>query len=176
MPILNLNGVERKNAKPVKGRIFAQGLSNRQHPTVGFVGKTYNSPFTSSDVPPLGTQVATATQRQLPALKSEYPGKTVGVHQFVKVHPWEKGATFSTNQHRPVVSRQGGPSRYADTPANPNAVNLRAVNRPRRYPVAGKNETQTNLSFIRSGGTLAGKSNTDQFRSRWSTIKKGAAG
>jgi len=175
MGILNLNGIERKNAKPIKGHIFTPQLAALQHPTVGFFGKTYNSPFTQSNKPvfPVGTNVA--TQPQLPPLKVESPGTVVPLDDFVKVHPNEKGSTFATNRSaRPVDFRNGGPSKTADTPANPNAPKLKRQPRPQRAGSQTPVEKQSHLSFIRSGGTLSAHSNKDSFTSRWAVSKKGA--
>lgn len=176
---MNLNGVSRKPAKPIVGRIFASGVAAAQHSTLNVAGRTYNSPFTesSANLFPKGRTVS--TQPHVMALKVETPGNVVPLHKFVKIHPNEKGKTFSTTlPQRPVVQRAGGPSKQADTPANPNAPKLKQQPRPLRPIPVLKPETQLHLSFLRSGGTIGVHANPDagtsSHVSRWSVTKKGA--
>lgn len=181
MSILNLNGTERKHGiatgQTIKGRILAPGLASRQHGTVGFVGRTYNAQFTASGKTVNNTGRTTATQPYLPALKVESPGQVVPLHEFIKVHPHEKGSHFVTNlTPKAIVRRAGGPSKHADTAANPNTPNR--VPRPKRTGTLLQVEKQSHLSFLRSGGTMGGHSDpqagTSSGVSRWATIKKGA--
>lgn len=175
--IQNLNGTSRKPAKPIKGARFAPGVDVAQHRTIGFVGKTYNSPFTTSGKPLFNDQRDNSTQPALPALQVESPGHVVATADFVKVHPNEKGATFHPTPpgSRPLAFRAGGPSKTANTAANPN----KTVLHPRPVRVTSLRTHVHNmlrtpqLSFLRSGGTLAAKSGHDVYASRWSTIKKG---
>jgi hypothetical protein len=185
MPILNLNGTTRKHGiatgKTIKGTIFGAGLAKAQHDTTLAVGKSYNSPFThsSANLFPKGQTVS--TQPHVQALKHEQPGSITSVQDFVKIHPWEKGKTWSTTPPvQSIVQRTGGPSKDADVPSNPNARYQQKQPRPALRPVKGKNETLTNLSFVRSGGTIGGhadpQAGTSSDTSRWHTTKKGAVG
>lgn len=179
MGVLNLNGVSRKNTKPIAGSIFLPGLASEQHPTVSVYGRSYNSPFTTSAIPVFNASRNNSTQPHLPALKVESPGQVVKLKHFVKVHPNEKGSTFATNvPARPIVGRVGGPSNTTNTPANPNAPKLTRQPRPLRAGSQTPTEKTTNLSFLRSGGTLSPHANppagTSNQTSRWHTVKKGA--
>lgn len=185
MPILNLNGTERKHGistgKKIKGTIFGAGLASHQHSTTISNGKTYNSPFTGSSVNIFPKGQTVSTQPKVQATKMESPGVVVPVKSFVKVHPWEKGSFFSTNRSvHAVVARAGGPSKDNDVPSNPNARASTMQPRPARKPAKGKNETITALSFLRSGGTLGGhadpQAGTSSDSSRWRVTKKGAVG
>lgn len=178
MPIQNLNGTYRKHAKPITGVLFSDGLAAHQHGVVTVAGRTYNSPFTSSDKSVFPTGRTVSTQAAIAPTKVESPGAVVPLHDFVKVHPWEKGATFSTNKPaRPIVGRVGGPSKYANTPANPNAPKLRAQPRPPRMGSQTPVVKTTNLSFLRSGGTLGGhadpQAGTSSHVSKWAVTKNG---
>lgn len=182
MPILNLNGTNRKhgiaNGRTIPGAIFGAGLAARQHPVIGFHGRTYNSPFTSSAKSVFPTGRTTATQPALPATKVESPGKVVPIADFVRVHPWEKGSHFADIAPvRAIIGRVGGPSKHADTPANPNASNVKRQSRPVRTGSLKPVEKQSHLSFLRSGGTLGGHADpsagTSDTVSRWHTVKKG---
>lgn len=179
MPILNLNGITRKPARQISGNIFRANLAARQHPTLRVTGKTYNSPFTTSSANLFPKGQTVSTQPHVAALKVEAPGKVVRLHKFVKIHPNEKGSTFSTTlPKRPIAHPVGGPSKRADTPANPNAPKLRQQPRPVRRAPLLKPEVATNLSFLRSGGTIGGHvdpaAGTSSGVSRWATVKKGA--
>jgi hypothetical protein len=182
MPILNLNGTNRKHGiatgHTIKGSIFGPGLASRQHAVIGFHGKTYNSPFTSSSKSVFPTGQTVSTQPHVAATKVESPGDVVPVKDFVKVHPWEKGSHFSTTKPvRAIVERTGGPSPQADTPANPNAPAPLRQPRPKRPISQPPVVKSTNLSFLRSGGTLGGhvdpQAGVSSDVSRWLTVKKG---
>lgn len=179
MPILNTNGVSRKDAKPIAGTIFGAGIAASQHPVLGIIGTSYSSPFTKSakSVFPVGSTVS--TQPHLAPLKVESPGQVVHLKKFVKVHPNEKGTFFATNQPpRPIVGRVGGPSKHSNTAANPNQP--KHVARPFRMGSQTPVVKTTNMSFLRSGGTLGAhaekNAGTSSNTSRWSTTKTGAAG
>lgn len=179
MPILNLNGTTRKPAAVIQGQIFTPGLASTQHGTVAVYGRSYNAPFTTSGKPLFNATDNNSTQPHLPSLKVEAPGDVVKLKTFVKVHPWEKGATFSTTKPaRPIVQRVGGPSNTADTPSNPNAPRLKMQPRPLRAGSQTPTEKTTNLSFLRSGGTIGvhadPQAGTSSDTSRWSVAKKGA--
>ena len=185
MPIQNLNGTTRKHGisagKTIKGSIFGANLAKAQHDTTIVYGKSYNSPFTHSSASLFPKGQTVSTQPHVQALKHEQPGSIVSAGDFVKVHPWEKGTTFSTKvPEHAIYARTGGPSPYADTPANPNSRTELKQPPPRLKPVKGKNETKTNMSFLRSGGTLGGNADpqagTSSDRSRWHVTKKGAVG
>jgi hypothetical protein len=182
MPILNLNGTERKHGiatgKTISGAIFTPGLAAIQHPVIGFRGRTYSSPFTASDKPLFNNTRTVSTQPALPPLKNQGSGKVVMTHDFVKIHPNEKGKTFSTTARvRPVAFRAGGPSKHTDTPANPNAPRLRFMSRPQHVMGELAPEKKTNLSFLRSGGTIGGhvdpQAGTSSGTSRWRVADKG---
>lgn len=187
MPILNLNGVSRKPSRLVPARnLNRDALSAAQHPTLGFSGKTYNSPFTASAIPPLNDSHNSSTQTQLPALKVETPGKVVPLHSFVKVHPDEKTATVKQAfpaQGRPAYTRTGGPSKHADTPANPNIRKV-PTQRPKRTPHKASEKLKAGHSsigqhavagsFLSTNAILGSHSNHDVVSvGRWDHIKKG---
>lgn len=166
MSIVNPNGTERKPAKPIVGRIFAPGLASVQHGTPTFVGRTYNSPFTVSSRGLFGPANNVSTQAQIPATKVESPGVVVLLNYFVKVHPNEKGSTFSTNvKPQPVVKRTGGPSKHADVPTNPNKKIVRP--RPYRSPSVSMERHPSNPSFFHSNATLGTHANQDKSTPRW---------
>jgi hypothetical protein len=177
MGILNLNGVERKNHPYIRGDVFGAGLAVHQHPTIGVTGKSYSSPLTESSVNifPAGRSVATLAH--VPALIVESPGKVVQHKEFVRIGPHEKGSHFATtNTARPTFKRTGGPSKTNDVPSNPNAPSTNKMKRPQRSIANHAPEKSTNLSFLRSGGTLGSHPNSTSTVSRWAVTKTGAAG
>lgn len=184
MPILNLNGVSRKPTRLIPARnLNRNSFAAQQHSTLGFSGKTYNSPFTASAIPPLNNSHNSSTQSKIAATKVETPGVVVALHSFQKVHPNETTATVkqaNTATSRPVVSRVGGPSAHADTPANPNA---RKAPSPRTPPSPHKSSEKINPgqsngksivlgSFLSSNKTLSSHSNQDIVSAgRWDVEK-----
>lgn len=170
---MNPNGTNRKNARPIQGMVLGPGLASVQHGTQVAIGKTYQSPFTSSSANLFNASNNNSTQVKLPALQVEQPGKVVATADFVKVHPTAKGTFFTPTAPatRPVAFRAGGPSAQANTPTNPNR--LTPVARPKRTPQADTAKMPPTLSFLRSGGTLSAHANMDSYQSRWSVTKKG---
>jgi hypothetical protein len=186
MSVMNLNGVSRKNAAPIKGQLNRNVFSAAQHATIGFPGKTYNSPFTDSAIPPLNDSHNNSTQPFIPALKSETSLKVVKLHKFNKVHPGLTTATVkqSAPASRPNVMRTGGPSQHADTPANPDARAKSASNTPKPKTIASHKDSTllspgdsignstVHGSFLSSSRTLSSKSNHDTVSAgRWETVK-----
>jgi hypothetical protein len=185
VPILNLNGVNRKHGladgRTIKGSIFGVGLADTQHKTLTVIGKTYNSPFTQSSANLFPRGRTLATQPQMQAVKVETPGKVVSVKKVVRVPPWEKGSHFSTTQNRVTIARRaGGPSKEHDTATTPNDHKLRVQSRPKRSPMQDTSNNKSTLSFLRSGGTIGGhvdpQAGTSSGTSRWSVVKRGAVG
>lgn len=174
--IVNPNGTVRKNGRPIQGTVLGPGLASHQHATLSFAGRTYNSPFTDSGKPLFNASNNNSTQLQLPALQVEAPGDVVATADFVKVHPTAKGTFFrpTAPATRPVAFRAGGPSKHANTPANPNAPTPPPP-RVKRSPQVSTEKQPPALSFLRSGGTLSAHANHDSYSSRWSQTKKGAA-
>jgi hypothetical protein len=172
MPIVNLNGVSRKNARPIEGDVFGQGLASQQHGTTVATGRTYNSPFTHSsrDLFPKGRSVA--QMPALPALQQERAGEVVKTSDFVKVQPHEKGTFFSTKARVGHVQRRaGGPDIQHDTAHSPNQFKHTQA-RPVRKPLSEPGR-DIHPSFMRGGGTLSANANHDKWQSRWSQTKKG---
>jgi hypothetical protein len=170
MGIQNLNGTARKNARRITGSIHSN-VAGEQHGTVSFSGTTYNSPFTSSGKPLFTPTNDNGQQVQLAPLKVEAPGDVVGLHEFVKVHPQSKTTLNNSTRVIPVVTRAGGPSKHHDTPSSPNKQHPQP-RKPRSFSKMPVEKT-SNLSFLRSGGTLSSHAGKDQYASRWSKVKKG---
>jgi hypothetical protein len=150
-----------------------------QHPTVGFVGKTYNSPFTENSTNLFPVGVSTATQPALPAIQSEGAATPVATAVFVKVQPHEKGTHFSTTKApRPIVYRAGGPAKTHDTAATPNHPALKQSQKPATKPVTKVARRTFQPSFLQTGGTLSGHAtaSTNHSTPRWNVTKTGAAG
>jgi hypothetical protein len=85
-------------------------------------------------------------------------------NDFTKVHPTEKGNTFSVKPigSRPVAFRAGGPSKHANVPTNPNKITVT----PRRSYVPNTSSElphhqPVNGSFLRSNAVLATHANHD---------------
>lgn len=202
MPIQN--NIPRKNNVIPTGNVpEAIDRSLLEHRAIGFEGFTYSSPFTESGEPPLGTQPNNATIAHVSAMQVEAPGRVVLTKNFKKVHPSDKGTFFSTRQVTPIVKRVGGPSPSSDTPFHPKTAQAPNVRQPKRPLVSTEKAQSANAvatskvsvsrngtvppvprgtavapvgSFLQtSNQTLSSHSNHDLDRSRWNTIKKGAA-
>jgi hypothetical protein len=196
MPILN--NIPRKNAPKIRGDVFR--MRTHGHDTlVGFEGLTYNSPFTESATPPLLGQFNTATQPQLPALKAQSPGVVVPLHKTVRTGPQERTVLHTTGKVVPIVSRVGGPSPTSDTPFHPKPAQPRPMTNRKPGVTTEKGSTASSVatgtskarrsvaghvshpisSFQKASsgfGTLGGHAHSDSTKSRWNTIKTGAAG
>ena len=176
MPILN--NIPRKKGRIITGSVFHREALNArlQHIPTGFEGLSYNSPFTESDKPPLGTNHNTATQAQLAPVRSQIPGVVVSAKQFQRVLPSQTSVSYNVGKPRPIVRRAGGgPSPHADTPFHPKKhVNLP----PPRVPVHVSSELiQSHSSFFdtTSGKTLTAHAPNDPInQERWKVIKTGA--
>jgi hypothetical protein len=173
-----LNGVKPKSGRVPTGEIFTRVASN-QHSATGVAGTSYESPFTASSVPPMGTQYDAATQVQQPALQAQSAGKVVPTSQYQKVHPSEKSATFNRTTPVKLVNPGGGgsPNIGNDTPANPNQRPKPTVP-PVVYPTTASEKIPPGTgSFLHVGsGTIGATENVSTSASRWDTVKKGAAG
>lgn len=178
--IQNLNGVNRKNAVPLTGRpnsnVFKHD-SAFQHPATGVFGTSYQSPFTSSSKPPLGTFFNTATLPDVPAMQVEDAGKVVHTKKFRKVQPHEKGASFVVSHAIKITSTKFSPSLKNDVPSNPNKPAPRLA-RPVRRPLTepAKSHAGSFHSALAAGNTLSSHAPGDPSTSRWATVKRGAAG
>src|SRR4029077_8087507 len=64
--------------------------SHQQHTSIGFEGSGYESPFTESGLPPLGTHRNISTQPQMPSSQVEQPGVIVRTQHYVRVEPHAK--------------------------------------------------------------------------------------
>jgi hypothetical protein len=203
MPILN--NIPRKHTTLVKtGSPLSGPFEPRQFQKIplGYEGLSYNSQFTESGIPPMGNHFNIATQPQLPAIRHEQPGQIVAAVDYVKVPPDTRSASFSVGQPaRPIVNRAGGPS-----PTQNTAFHIRSprppVRRVQLMPSLSTEKAQTAAavatsanqrkvpftvigkvaepvgSFLQggSGQTLSQHVHNDLAISRWTTIKKGAAG
>ena len=181
MPIINLNGLSRKNARYIHGDVFSHGPAADQHPSIGFMGRTYNSPFTESSKPPLATQFNVATQQQLPALQVQEAGQVVLTKNFIKVQPHEKGSPIVYDPTRHTIARStGGPSQSHNTPTTPNSrKTIKVMPRPMRHPVGSPEKYHVPAGSFLMGAhsALTSHAPSDSMTtSRWNKVKKGAAG
>lgn len=177
--IVNPNGTQRKPGVVPQGTIHGPDAASKQHGTVRVSGRSYNSPFTDSDVSVFPTGASIATQPQLPATKEQTPGITVNQTQFKKVYPTETPQFFQTSvRAHALVNRAGGPSTTANTPSNPNAI--RHVKQT--PPPQGTSQTPVSHLSLDSfhdqnnGSTIGSHANSSSSKSRWDTVKTGAAG
>lgn len=192
MPILNPNSdtPNSKNARrngrngtgtpQFKGNPLAGGLASHQHGTTITSGNTYagsTSGHAATSVFPAGP--LNATLPQLPATRTESPGRVVPLQDAVRVSPTEKG-TVLRKRIVPVVSRVGGPSKHHDTATTPNTNSHAPTERPTRAPsVTTEIVTHTNnaslpvMSFLRGGGTIHTTEAASHSNARWNVVKKG---
>ncbi len=193
-----LNNIPRKNPPPITGQVFTMRTAG--HDTlIGFEGLDYNAPFTESGTPPLLGQFNTATQPQLPALQAESPGVVVPQQRVVRVNPNQRTVLHTTGKPQFVVQRTGGPSPNSDTPFHPNqqrqgprpttyrkgAVTTEKA-KAASYVATGATRSKTSVSghvakvvgsYLPTGtGTLSQHAHADSSKSRWNTVKRGAAG
>jgi hypothetical protein len=206
MSIQNLNGGTRKNGRITTGATsttgfkvqsngpvampthgadvsnFQHGKSIVQHVAVGVPGTSYQSPFTNSAIPPMGTHFNNATLPQLVATKVESPGVVKPLNTVKRVPPHEKGATFVQKETIKVTSPKFSPSITNDVPSNPNKP-APPLQRPVRHPhVPTEKVSTTHGSFLGSKHTLTSHAANDpsaeagggMTKSRWSTLKQGA--
>jgi hypothetical protein len=196
MPILN-NIPRKPNIIPTGGdKSF--DLSRQQHIPNGFDGLTYQSPFTPDSVTNVDHH-NNATIVQVIAMQVEQPGIVVPAQLFIRIHPQNKTTLNRANKIMPIVKRVGGPSPTSNTPFHPKPHPI-YKREPRfsslttdSYHTAAAvvtSQLQTNVphtpkgapihpvgSFIQhSNQTLSSHTHSDLNVSRWSTIKKGAAG
>jgi hypothetical protein len=206
MPIQNLNGVKRKDGRittglastmgyvhPKNGPVsvptagstrsnFQHGNSVDQHEAVGIPGTSYQSPFTNSAVPPMGTQFNNATLPQQTALKVESPGVVKALSHVKRVPPHEKGATFVQTETIKVTSPKFSPSKGNDVPSNPNKPKPTLQRPVRRAHVPTEKRTTTLGSFLGSTHMLTSHASNDPSaaagggvtKPRWGTLKRGA--
>lgn len=184
------NNIPRKNAAAIIGHVFQRNTPG--HNTIlGFEGVQYDddvtlrqmSDYIVSDVPPLANQYNNATLPQAPALQVTSPGKVVTTARFTRINPPEKSVLHTSGKPDPLVKRAGGgPSPSTDTPFHPTAPPPPPVHRSR--PTSSQHTTFVNRvrnsgSFLRGStatGTLATHAHSDLSASRWTTVKRGAAG
>ncbi len=194
MPILN--NIPRKNRIIPTGGDRTFDRSRVQHVPVGFDGLSYASPFTSDPMTNVNHH-NTATIAHVGAMQVEQPGVVVPAFTFVRVQPETKTILNRAGKVVPVISRVGGPSKETNTPFHPKRVihaprqprrptvstdNYRAAHavasgRTRKYPNPGEPLQPVGSFYPNTRQILSQHVHADDLnRSRWSTIKKGAAG
>jgi hypothetical protein len=200
-----LNNIPRKNVPIPTGGPSGTPFTMRTngHDTIlGFEGSDYYSPFTDSGLPPMSGQFNNATQPQIPFLKNQLtdPRMVVPGHTYVKVQPETTTVLSTFKRPNLVVRNVGGPSANANTPFHPTRVSIQkrtsapAPVRPTdKYKTAAavatgtpktKNSLAGHFQFPVTTGsflpvnqnTLLGHAHADANVSRWSVVKRGAAG
>lgn len=193
MPILN--NIPRKNRIVPTGGDRTFDRSRVDHVPIGFDGLAYNSPWNSDPVTNANHH-NNATIAHVGAMQVEQPGVVVPAFTFIRIHPSNKTILNRAGRVIPAVKRVFGPAKSTDTPFHPKphvptprvprrasittdvypAAHAVATAQHRQYPLEGLPVQPVGSFFPHTSQTLFQHTHSDLNKSRWNTVKRGAAG